>query len=287
MSMPVAPDVHTSARDTGFDAYLGDARNRYLGEGFRRVETHLSDLVAVDEHTVRSIARVAYPQNWSLKGGVARAPHLSTVDAIRVANDVRLSLMRQQLPWLGDYGYERSLTVRAGARPCTDLDAVPVESEISQPDADTVRLRHTIGTLKVDAEWTRMDQPLLIDDAWGAGSATNVRLTTDARVSCFYERRTASLSVVSFLEVMMLAAQMSQVALYEGDAERRARSGNMWMRRAGFIRHTPTPQRSASVGLELRNRREIAVGGHPVDTADVVADDMFGVQVTASLATGA
>jgi hypothetical protein len=287
MSLLSLPISEALAPDDGFDALLGSARDRFLGDGHRRVSLDVVELVAVDDETVAGMARVIYPHDWSLKGGVSREAHLSTVDAIRVAGAVRSALTTTAMTWLGEYGYERSLSVRAGARPFTGLGAVPVRTTVDRPDADIVRLVHSVGSLKVESEWTRAEPPTLADDDWQAGIATNVRLMTDSRVNCTYERKTATLSTVSFLEVMMLTAQMSQVALYQGDAERRARSGNMWMRRAGFVRHTPTPQRVAAIELQLLNRRELTVGGRAVGTADVLAEDVFGVQVTASLATGA
>lgn len=271
---------------TGFDSFLGAARDRYLGDGHRRVGLRMGQLHVTDHHTVEGAAHVTYPLDWSLKAGVAREPHLSTVDAMRVAEAVHTSLLSHQMPWLKLYGYERSLTVRAGARPCTALDSVPITSVVSRPDPTTVRLKHVIGTLKVEAEWIRSEPPTVTDHDWRTGRVSDVRLETDSRVSCFYERKNATLSSVSFLEMMTLAAQMSQVALYRGHSEQRAQSGNMWMRRAGFVRHTPTPRRVAVVELELRNRREMTVGDRAVSTADVIAEDLFGVQVTASLATG-
>lgn len=279
------PEVPASA--AGFDAFLGASRDRFLGDGHRRVSLEMVDLVTTNDATAEGMARLAYPLDWSLKAGTAREAHLSTVDAIRVAGVVRSALTAGSMSWLGDYGHERSLSVRAGARPFTELDAVPVRTAVERTDSDTVRLIHNVGSLKVESEWTRSEPPTVADDDWRAGNATQVRLVTESRVSCAYERNTSGLSTVSFLEVMMLTAQMSQVALYQGDADQRARSGNMWMRRAAFVRHTPTPRRLAAVELELLNRRDLTVGDRVVSTADVVADDVFGVQVNASLAIGA
>jgi len=286
MSILSLQEPDASASDVGFDAYLGAARGRFLGDGHRRVNLELSDLVATDAATAEGVARVMYPRDWSLKAGVSREAHLSTADAFRVAGAVRSALAASAMTWLSEYGYERLLTVRAGARPFTELNAVPVRTQVDRVGPDAVRLSHSVGTLKVESEWTRSEPPTFADDRWQAGNATDVRLVNDSRVSCTYERRSSALSSVSFLEVMMLTAQMSQVALYQGDADRRAQSGNMWLRRAGFLRHTPTPQRLAGVELDVVNRRDLIVGGRAVQTVDVVAEDVFGIQVTASLATG-
>lgn len=280
------PEQDAAASDVGFDAFLGAAHNRFLGDGHRRVTLELTDLAAVGSTAAESVARVRYPHDWSLKAGGSREAHLSTVDAIRVAAAMRSALAAGPMQWLSEYDYERSLTVRAGAKPFTELDVVPVRTMVERPDLETVRLVHQVGSLRVETDWTRAEAPTLVDSSWQAGNATRVVLADDCSVSCFYERKVTTPAAVSFLEVMLLTAQMSQVALYQGDPIRRAHSGNMWMRRAQFLRNRWTADLSQRVAARLDNQRDLTVGGRRFSTAEVRADDMFGVQVTASLASG-
>lgn len=117
--------------------------------------------------------------------------------------------------------------------------------------------------------------------------ASDIDLGPQSTVRCRYKRRAAAGGLISFTEVLMLTAQMSQVVLYNGDARRREQTGNMWMRRATFSRRAFATAAAGTVGLALSNRRELHIDGRTIETADVLADDVFGVHVTASLAVGA
>lgn len=160
-------------------------------------------------------------------------------------------------------------------------------SEVSRPaGSDYLRLQHTIGSLKVVSDWELPNHTQSIRDDWEAGQAIAVRLSANDCVECTYDRTAAVPSPMSFLEAMMLTAQMAQVALYAGDTARREASGNMWMRRAHFVRRRWALDQTQHVIARLENRRELSVGGRQIGTAEVRADDVFGIQVTASLASG-
>lgn len=120
--------------DNGFDAFLGAAQDRYLGNGHARVVTNVNDLVCEDglegygkQFPARFVgaARVGYPRDWSTKSGVAREPHLSTVDAIQIADECAVRIARH-IPAITNLGMQHFLTVRAGARPWEDLALVPI-----------------------------------------------------------------------------------------------------------------------------------------------------------------
>ena len=272
----------------GFDEYLGSGSQRYLSEGHRRVDLELTNLSRDELGRYSSLASLRYPEDWSMKNGEQRTPHLSTIDAIRVATRMRELLAASVVPMLSEFGLERSLSVRAGAKPWEGLDSVPVSCEVTVvDDGRVVRLRHTIGSLKVESEWVRRGGVTANEQKSPyASKVADVQLDRGQYVSCLYSRDSGSTEPVSFLEVLTLTAQMSQVALYEGKQANRARSGNMWMRRASFVRHAwsgPTQQR---VQLLLRNRKQLVVNNGMIETAEVLAEDVFGVHVTAALAAG-
>lgn len=56
------------------------------------------------------------------------------------------------------------------------------------------------------------------------------------------------------------------------------------MRRASFERLQTRAPRQQELELRLHNRRVLVVNGEPVETAEVLAENVFGVYVTASLA---
>lgn len=283
----LVPAPSASPSDTGFDTYLGAARHRYLGEGHRRVTTDVSPLHRIDDAAFEGTAHIAYPVDWSQKAGADRSPHLSTVDAIRVAGRIHASLVASGSSLLARFPFERALHVRAGARPWEALDDVPIRTElVALPNTAGVRLEHRIGSLKVESEWVESAQPHVVDEQWEAGQASNISLNGEAQVHCVYQRRNPHVSLMSFLEAMMLTAQMSQVALYGGDASRRDQSGNMWMRRASFVRHVANVRRAAPTSVTLHDRRSVTIEGRSIDLAEVHAANVFGIQVTASLASG-
>lgn len=287
MSLVLDPSTVKTSTDHGFDALLGSADDRYLGEGHRRVGLTLGMLNQISNSEFSTTAQLTYPPDWSTKAGASRTAHLSTVDAIRIAGHLHRSLALQ-VPMLAQFSAERSLTVRAGSRPWEALDDVPVQTEVLQTERDgAVRLQHKIGSLKVLSDWEKPGQALPTADAWAAGQVSGVRLLPDDRVECVYERTTERDASMPFLEAMMLTAQMAQVALYSGDAARRDASGNMWMRRAQFVRRQWSSDRMQLIVARLENRRELTVGGRQIGTADVHADNVFGIQVNASLASRA
>jgi hypothetical protein len=277
-----APSEVTS----GFDEHLGAAERRYLGTGHRRVALEVQDLQEDGPTAFSTTASLQYPSDWSQKDGQTREPHLSTVDAIRVAEYVRTVLVGK-LPWLAAFAEEQALTVRAGANAWADLDAVPVRVTIEeQPAEGRVRLCCKIGSLRVESTWERAPQRQSVGGET-AGKASEITLDGDNSVSCTYARPEQHVTMpIPFLEALMLTAQMSQVVLYAGDVAERERSGNMWMRRASFERRTVAKAPEARVALQLRNRRTLSIEGRFIGTADVLAEDVFGVYVTASLAMG-
>lgn len=286
MSLLTDTAVPNAGADHGFDGLLGSAHDRYLGQGHRRVGLTLSALTQTSDSDFSSSARLIYPIDWSTKAGSSRTAHLSTIDAMRIAGQLRARLVLE-MPVVSRYSAERSLTVRAGARPWEALDDVPVLTKVTCPAGrDHLRLQHTIGSLQVVSEWERPSSSRSTDEAWEAGQATAVRLHATDHVDCTYERTAAAASSMSFLEAMMLTAQMAQVALYAGHPAHRETSGNMWMRRAHFARHRWTLDRTQHVTARLENRRDLSIGGRQIETAEVRADDVFGIQVTASLASG-
>jgi len=269
----------------GFDNRLGDAATRYLGEGHRRVLLDVSTPVPEQEDTFNSVATLRYPDDWSVKAGQRREPHLSTIDAIRIATSVTNGIVVQHLPHLAGYALEQTLSVRAGARPWNELAAVPVRSVVRVGlDGRSLFAQHQVGSLRVESTWGA-GTAAPISAGGESGRATSLRLGENDSATCEYTREEPCSAPMTFLEALTLTAQLSQVILYGGAPGARASSGNMWMRRAQFqrVRSVTAPQQH--VTLSLRNRRLMTVGDSRIETTDVIAEDVFGIHVTAALAT--
>lgn len=269
----------------GFDARLGDGTTRYLGEGHRRVLLDVSTPVHEQDDSFHSLASLSYPADWSVKAGQDREPHLSTIDAIRIATTVTNAIIVRHLPHLAGYPLEQALSVRAGARPWTELAAVPVRSHVRVgSDGESLFTQHQVGSLRVESTWGS-GTAAAIAAGGDSGRATSLRLRDDDSATCDYAREQPCDTPMAFLEALTLTAQLSQVVLYGGTPGARASSGNMWMRRAQFRRLRSDTTHQQSVALSLRHRRVMTVGDTRIETTDVVAEDVFGIHVTAALAT--
>lgn len=277
----------TAPEVDGFDRMLGASSRRYLGGGHTRVSIYVTGVIRLDEDTFGGSATVIYPEDWSVKEGQQRTPHLSTVDAIRIADITHGKLRETHLPWLSCYAAS-SLEVRAGAKPCEVLEELAVASRLEGTSRDdTVIVRHKIGTLLVSVTWTRQSNVLSreVVSADHDGAVVHaVQLEGADTATCRIHRRATGSAEMSFVEALTLTAQLAQVVLYGGDAAVRERSRNMWMRRARFERIATSEATAQTVVVQLHNQRELSVGGDTIRTVDVLAEDVCGIKVTASLA---
>lgn len=278
---------HPASEVDGFDQMLGASSRRYLGSGHNRVSLYVTDVNQLAEDTFGACATVIYPRDWSVKEGQERQPHLSTVDALRIADITHKQILDTHLPWLSCY-VASSLEVRAGAKPCETLDEVAVVSRIQgTPGDDVVVLAHKVGTLAVAVTWTRQ-----AEDKRGktppanqfVASIDSVQLDGAATATCRVRRDKAGPAELPFVEALTLTAQLAQVVLYGGDSASRETSSNMWMRRARFDRLDTPGAVTSHVAVRLHDQRELSVGGQAIRTAEVLALDVFGIKVTASLA---
>lgn len=276
-----APEVN------GFDRMLGASSRRYLGGGHARVSLYVTGVDQLSEDTFGASATVIYPRDWSVKEGQERTPHLSTVDAIRIADLTHGQLLKRYVPWLSLYAAS-SLEVRAGAKPCETLEEVVVTSRVQGTSRDdAIVVCHKIGTLSVSVTWMRLaDIPGIETSPAGRSDRVvdSVQLDGVDTATCQVSRCTVDSAEMHFVEALTLTAQLAQVVLYGGNAAAREGSQNMWMRRARFDRLSTPKKASQTVAVRLHNQRELSMGGDTIRTADVLAEDVCGIKVTASLA---
>lgn len=300
--------------------YLGPSAQRYFGGGYRRTVYALGRFGVQAEGETRGVAtsaQVIYPTDWSFKDGVARQPHLSTVDAlVLAAAGVRSALTtvggldEQQVrgAWFSD------LTIKAGARPTTDLDQVPVRCDIvrSRHDAEgrSTTLRLKIGTFRVG---TVVRHPSAFAETVEVPLAGTEPYSTVFRQARHQSRITqidhelATMECVHQVEVaagltpgegieaaygpqptlidsLVLAGQMMQVLIATVDGVSRAASGNLWMRHITFVARTPWRSPYSRSGLAILDRQVISRAGTTLHGVDARCYDLCGVDMTAKLA---
>jgi hypothetical protein len=137
-----------SIRYRSIDDVLGSASGRYFGDGHRQVYHHLRSLemkaCEPGLGIVAGKAKVAYPAGWSVKiPGTELRPHLSSIDALVLA--LGLAECCVACPRGLDSGqrrrmWVRSVRMRAGSVPVTELSDVPVQARVSHAEPHPLSL---------------------------------------------------------------------------------------------------------------------------------------------------
>lgn len=116
-----------------FSDLLGPGRNRYLSQGFRHVSHTVWDLRLDCNGNTVGRAEVEYPEDWSKKGRERLAPHLSTIDGIVFSSEAAEHSLRYETSLTDDHirtYWIKSITLRAGAAPYTDLANIRIQGAI-------------------------------------------------------------------------------------------------------------------------------------------------------------
>lgn len=280
-SPATAPTMHAGTAVVGatFDDVLGPAATRYFGHGYRRTGYAVTGARTPSDDVgthLEARADVHYPTDWSLKGGSGRQPHLSTVDALVLSARVvevallqalRLSPSEVARSWL------RTLSIRTGAAPVRDLDAVPITCRLVGTESSATGLGTTmamkVGSFTVDA-LVDHPQPAGGPDAavpdpeapyWHGFRETDhhgsvALVDTERRAIECVTIATAPPGASAGLEgaygpqptlidTLVFAGQMLQILVCATDGRTREESGNLWLRRIRFDSATPRrPARS-------------------------------------------
>lgn len=153
------------------DEFLGPREHRFFGEGYKRAQHRMSAIRITTgddgEGLVESRVSVAYPPDWSRKGGHDQRPHLSTVDVIVIGarlGEMYLAHARGLDAVRRSRSALRSVRVRAGTKPVendlTDLVATARITE-SPGDLTTTTVECAVETMRVRLEiWHEAGDPV-------------------------------------------------------------------------------------------------------------------------------
>jgi hypothetical protein len=298
-----------------FDDVLGPADGRYFGSGYRRTRYHLPGLRSGDEPEVLSgAARVQYPEDWSRKEGVARVAHLSTADAlVLAAHAVQVALGRT----LGLVAAEvrsawfMELSVRTGARPVTDLQAVPVSCRRTTTTADGRQTDFLVkvGTFTVAAQVChpearhprppqrgRPSEPTLYTHGFRESVHAGSVLSADTsvqRLDCSAEvgALPAQAGIESgtgcgatLLDCLVFAGQMLQMLVCLVDGTTRDGSGNLWLRTITFTTVNPVRPGHSRPRMWIPERQDVQRGDDVLHSLTVRCENMFGTTLTGKAA---
>lgn len=228
---PGAPDTSDA-----FDTLLGPAANRYFGTGYRRIDQKLlqladttaenTDTAALTSLAASGVASITYPEDWSTKGGSARVPHLSTLDALALAAELAEAYLSRigvtsdgiEASWLEQFA------VRAGATPLERVDAIPVALTVSRameatarPDEFRTVLACRIGSLSGTVT-LRHPAPSLAGLPWAA----TLGAMREPRIHTTLFRSMEHVSSLSSLDETAATLDMEHTVRPSGTAPRRA-----------------------------------------------------------------
>lgn len=245
----------------GLAEALGPAEGRYFGAGYRRVEHRFAE--APLEWGGLHWGIVQYPHAWSLGAdGAARSPHLSSVDAIVLPLHLCKQIDRPLLNAEKSVSWRvRRIELRAGGRPWTELDRVPLRlSEPPGSGANTsvavaarvgnIRVRielsqEGMGSRGINSEGTESALNCLVDlDSGPVAGDCQVRqsMTVQSELESkhdnwsvdanfdFGSTRECLQAVPSAIDYFVLMGQLTQALIYRTYAADRASVGNLWMR---------------------------------------------------------
>lgn len=149
---------------------LGPASGRFFGEGYRRVRHTLTDHRWTAD-VFEGVASVAYPNDWSVDGaGTGRVPHLSTIDAVVLP---LMALETRAVAALGNdddaqpHLFVSRLTMRAGARPWSDMEAIPVHLSPDKATSPAFSYAASVGNIKVGISLSFLPRAVLLDNTLG------------------------------------------------------------------------------------------------------------------------
>ncbi|MDR6865786.1 hypothetical protein J2Y69_000368 [Microbacterium resistens] len=307
---------HTGSRT--FDSFLGPAHRRYFGTGYRRTSYVLEGLELVGD-VLNAYANVSYSADWSQKAGVARVPHLSTIDAAILAAGMSETYLASTLPLsvnvLRNAWIER-FTIRAGTTPLDTTRAVPLSSSLSarsmgkKNDVRTV-LTHRIGPMRVvtavrhsaagplrktpspcptqphidSHRENRHDGRVLWLEAERGRLLCSLDLHAESGPTTGLEA--AYRPSATFVDALVLAGQMAQILLYARQNVDRDMTPNLWMRHVSINRRIPRDSAAFTTTescMRVVSDRVVAVDRQEFHSVNVTVPDLFGFAIESAVA---
>lgn len=281
----------TSVAD--IDELLGPAAGRFFGSGYRGTDPRLLSLQGCGpdqphrwEASGRAAVRIG--SLWSTKGEARPTPHLSTVDAIVVAQQVCTRFGSLPAGPGPDRGRLTRLRIAAGDTPTEqDFENLPVRAvRQDDPDGGSTELTVTVASMRVNVR-TAAGTPARGTDRWDeAPYARRALRLEDVRVGGPGGNAAAVLSSSdlswprdgledvagwTLTDCFVAVLQLGQVLLYELDGLSRSSSDTLWMRQTTITVDPPSRPvaRPTPVGARLERARVVPRGEETWRCADV------------------
>lgn len=287
---PIGTDTAPSV-----DIYLGPAKKRFFGRGYRRVRYGLGAPAFATSPAGEAIqfhASILYPTDWSAKADGDQRPHLSTIDALVLgqwAAEAASLMILGLTPAALETSAVESVTIHAGKTPLEDLAEIEITATSVRSDYETSAWQVTVGGMRLSIVLGHHvpgpgahpapghSEPgeltdVIIDVAAHTSRAT---LTAGTPADLLPESQLGRglAGGPSLIDAFVATLQLGQVLLYELDTMSRAQSNTLWMRQTTLTVDAAeggTADESHDVAVHLDRIQRLELGGADWRTADVV-----------------
>lgn len=255
------------------DEILGNRNTRYFGVGYKNANYEIVDLNLASSE---ALVKVSFGNEiWSIKQGIARPPHLSTLDSIIVA-----SMVVEQILGVAESSnyYVSHFDIRAGSVPIELRDSLKVK--FSQNDNN---YHFNILGMKINLvikPTTKLNYPMAGSESFLTQHLKNSKLTIEdiksigqttlggvalKKVTAIDYLGLGSITNRSFFiyEWLIIFSQIGEMLTYQLDNLHRNDCANLWMRRISADYHEQSnPRQATSVMGEVIKSRVIEKDGH-------------------------
>lgn len=281
---------------------LGPAKGRFFGAGYRDVRYTLDRTEAGPE-----TAAVAYPEQWSVDGsGIARTPHLSSVDAVVLILMLLEERSTGQSRSLLRHTYVNALDLRAGSTPWLRLDTVPLTLTTTGTSTG-MQIRGRVGNIRVG-----IDLATAVPTSQEAGkSSVYGSLFQTTTSETFLGAHAIGLALngvhrmqysatpaqpsgveadwwpgVTMIDYLVTLGQLTQALVYRAAGVTRGSAGALWMRTMQLTRSLPPASQCAEFtsAAKIVRDRLLEQQGTRVHDVEVFAETSTGVSARSTVA---
>ncbi|MGP5700773.1 AvrD family protein [Glutamicibacter arilaitensis] len=252
-----------TTRDS-IDEQLGESVGRYFGLGFSTV-THALKTESYSRDSLTALVSVGYPSSWSVKNGVTRTAHLTSIDAIALGMRLAFKLVTHAFAIsTADMPYLWASGCRLSPGPTPQYNLSQFEANVRIIDLDSalaaglVTVSCRLGSFQVTIDVVlgsgppqsqmvrgiyaeQADLPYYTDGYkevfrhLGQVESVNGSFQAMAQLGQIgVDGRTGCESGLTFIDAGIFCAQVAQVAMYAQDGLSRTETGNTWLRAATF-----------------------------------------------------
>ena len=214
------------------DDLLGDCKNRYFGNGYKKIFHDVISINSSDGINWISHISVSKCSNWSIKNKVAQVQHVSSIDSLVITQKVFNCILSKIENNCDDYVLT-DFDIKTGTSPIENIDDINVKFKLEKQNEKYI-LSGIIGNMKVKSEFEKC--PEQYKNTFSEYKSINNQINeiifqnNDYLICNYKPEATSDISVylVSWLTVF---AQLGEVLVFNAANVSREESKNFWVRK--------------------------------------------------------